>query len=1162
MKALLMATVAAGLAAIAAPARAQVINPQTGASYTVANADCDPQGRRLITFSNSAGVAVTIPQAGLNGQFLSGCIIKMQNVGGGNVTITPTTSQINGATSYTLVPGAGFDIVADATPTTTGNYWVAAGAVPPGATGRQQLRTMPAYYTLEDYGAAAIGNAKRRPAGITIANGSPNLQIETTYAINVSSLVCTASSTTITITPGVFPDSANANNTKRGRFPGCGAAGADLNADITSITSAGDTQTIVVGTVASTTTPEGTEAVVVIGPQDMMPAGSAATTRRLTYNVAAYRPISFVAGTPEVTAAAGTFADFDYTQPTLWGNYIADVAIPNAKGANCTETLLTRVTSVDATGATLTLAQAPTCSAVNVTRWLTWGQAVFGPDDVGKSLQLLAGGSAGGSALITTISSVTDASHVVLANNNVSTKTRIQTELTWGTDATSAWTAMTAAAVAAGYQYIYVPPEKGYFLATGTYDTITQYGSQLVWCGEGDVFLPQNQTVARSVTRSCTSSNMPPFADGTIIPNVHLRTSADTVTTLKVAFLGDSQMQSNYNAIGRWNMPNYICEAITKANPLRAVDCQNFAIGGTVWAEFDPAGPDFGNGAGIPSGDTATFPAWYTPTSNQWYTFVMAYCPRVVVMKWGYNDGYELNWGSIQSIMDLFQGATWLSSCGFNPDLIIATEGPPGAADDTGQTSFQGKDYAMAYLRSWALSGEYSLANGGKIGLLDIGRARKFANYGWHDEFLPAERATYIVPPSNANDGMQISANTYTWPAPVYDYQVAINGFRVSALNVADWWAAVQTVDFSLGNGASGTPWDSGTQTGAEIPFSGGRVRLAYTGGNYSIQVRTFDVTSAATVSVATTTVTCAAACTNMGFKNATIEIPGAGVAGGTYTGTITAVNAAGTSITITPAVSTALVSKARTLRFYHDQIPTTDTGVTARCDAVSTVCDSAFTFALKGSNVALYDNNCFQCSPIWQGRVVKFGGYFLPTITVGGTFSRYLLTTVNDNNLSAAMQGRPDNGTFYSIAGNDVLTWGIQGSSPRWGGGGYNHPSTLGDQWVVPVVVNAQNWNINFLPTSAAVNTPVNGFTYTTGPQQVSTQFTPAGTLATGTIVLPRNVPQGSLITYNTTQEITALTVSAPSGYTISGTAATTMPANSALYYRLQGAVFYREIP
>jgi hypothetical protein len=1143
------------LAAMCAPASAQVVSTKTGQTYTFTNQDCDPNGRRLILFNNDTGVAASLPQAGANGQFISGCIIKVQNIGDANVVITPTTSAINEATSFTLTPGASSFIVADAGPTTTGNYWAAVGGVPPGGDGRLALQSMPAYYTLSDFGASTTP-AKRRSAQISATDSTTGVQIETTYSITASRLVCTNGSTTVTMTPGVFPNSANQANTKRIKLPGCGAAGADLQADVTSITSEGTTQTIVIGTAASTDVDAGAQ--VVIGPQGLTPATSASSTNRLTYNVAKYSPITFAAGVATLTAPAATFATYDYTQPPYVGGYLAEVSIPNATGTNCDQALVTKITAIDGTGGIATLADAPRCGLTAVSRWFYWGQAIFGPTDAGAAIELLDSASSGTTPLVTTIASVTDPSHIVLANNNQGTKTNYATRLTWGPNVTSSWIAMTAAARAAGFQYLYVPVDYAYFLATGTLVSLTQNGASLIWCGEGNIYLPTALKLARPVSRACNAGTAPPLADSTIVPSVHLRTASNSGSTLKLAFIGDSQLTYNYNSMGRMTMPQYICDAFKRQNPAKSVTCDSFAIGGQVFGSFDPTGPSYGNGAGIPSG--SIFPTWYTPTSNQWYTFVQAACPDVVILKLGYNDGVSLLWSAVQSTMNTLQGTTWRTACGNNPDVLIATEGPPGMATASNSQNTQAKDYSMAYLRGWALSCEYRLTNGGCPGLIDIGRARALTNLGWSQDQLTPSRADYLAPPSTANAGVDISTAVYTWPVPIYDYQVFLNGFRAVATTPTEWWASVGTVDFSLGNGASGTPESSGTQTGATTPYSGGHVRLGFDTGtaNYTVRVRLFDVDTAATVSVATTTVTCATACTNMGFTGAKIQIPGAGTAGATYTGTITAINSAGTSITITPAVSTALVSQAVTLKFYHEPVPTTDTGVLATCVNASTVCDSAFMFGLQGNTVQIFDGNCFNCKPVWTARVAKFGGYHRPTITVSGTFSRYRLTT-STNGLSKATGSDPADGTFYQVNLSDTNAWGLADEEGQWGGGGFNHPSTLGDQTIMPVVMGALNLNATASPTSSAVNTPLTGFSYSVPDQQLFTAFTPAGVLATGTVTLPRNVPQGSRVQIMSTQTITALTIAAPAGYTLAGTAVTALAGNATAAWVLDGTVFYR---
>jgi len=105
-------------------------NAQTGTSYAVAAGDCG----KLLTFSNASATSVTLPQAGTTG-FLSGYFIAgVQNLGAGAVTITPTTSTINGAPSLTLVQNQAIaGIVSDGT-----NYFAQVIPVPGGSNGYVQ----------------------------------------------------------------------------------------------------------------------------------------------------------------------------------------------------------------------------------------------------------------------------------------------------------------------------------------------------------------------------------------------------------------------------------------------------------------------------------------------------------------------------------------------------------------------------------------------------------------------------------------------------------------------------------------------------------------------------------------------------------------------------------------------------------------------------------------------------------------------------------------------------------------------------------------------------------------------------------------------------------------------------------------------------------------
>lgn len=108
------------------------VNSQTGTSYTVLTTD----RATLITRINSSAMADTLPQANTT-TFPSGWFCYYHNRGTGVVTITPTTSTIDGASSIALYPNDGIMIVCDGT-----NYYTFRG--------KKSITDMTAKTTLED----------------------------------------------------------------------------------------------------------------------------------------------------------------------------------------------------------------------------------------------------------------------------------------------------------------------------------------------------------------------------------------------------------------------------------------------------------------------------------------------------------------------------------------------------------------------------------------------------------------------------------------------------------------------------------------------------------------------------------------------------------------------------------------------------------------------------------------------------------------------------------------------------------------------------------------------------------------------------------------------------------------------------------------------------
>ena len=91
---------------------AQLVNAQTGTSYAIVDGD---RGK-LITASNAAAQAYTIAQAGATSAFQAGWYADVRNISTnplGVVTITPSTSTINGLSSLIILPGGNVRIVSD-----------------------------------------------------------------------------------------------------------------------------------------------------------------------------------------------------------------------------------------------------------------------------------------------------------------------------------------------------------------------------------------------------------------------------------------------------------------------------------------------------------------------------------------------------------------------------------------------------------------------------------------------------------------------------------------------------------------------------------------------------------------------------------------------------------------------------------------------------------------------------------------------------------------------------------------------------------------------------------------------------------------------------------------------------------------------------------------
>lgn len=144
----------------------KLVNAQAGTAYTVLDSDCG----KLVKYSNGSAVAVALPQAGAASQFVAGWYSHHMTTGAGLVTITPTTSTIDGAASITLAANQSIGIISDGT-----NYFTTRGRVPAGL-----FTTTGA---LRGNGSGTITQA----ACADLSDDAPSCATDTTNANNISS---------------------------------------------------------------------------------------------------------------------------------------------------------------------------------------------------------------------------------------------------------------------------------------------------------------------------------------------------------------------------------------------------------------------------------------------------------------------------------------------------------------------------------------------------------------------------------------------------------------------------------------------------------------------------------------------------------------------------------------------------------------------------------------------------------------------------------------------------------------------------------------------------------------------------------------------------------------------------------------------------------------
>ena len=108
--------------------------------------------------------------------------------------------------------------------------------------------------------------------------------------------------------------------------------------------------------------------------------------------------------------------------------------------------------------------------------------------------------------------------------------------------------------------------------------------------------------------------------------------------------------------------------------------------------------------------------------------------------------------------------------------------------------------------------------------------------------------------------------------------------------------------------------------------------------------------------------------------------------------------------------------------------------------------------------------------------------------------------------------------------------------------------------------ILSNVNYKKAFADQGYSLQVPVTAFSITVPDGCSALLLNPAGVLATGTVVMPANPIDGQFVNVATTQTVTALTVNANAGQTISGNPSTiTATTPFKMMYNLSGTKWYR---
>jgi hypothetical protein len=848
----------------------------------------------------------------------------------------------------------------------------------PNLPGRNFAGVGPNYITPADSSPVARGGAERGPALYTVETQSPNSHIFTihsTFTLDVSITAPTGQNVVTLTSPTTGPTGAFVLPDLPlepffGYFaiiPGGGVSGATLTSGVTSINQAAGTITLS----SNITNTNG-----VTGPITLtiQPTTGRDSPNHWTY----YRSISISGSTvlgpnssgtipgSTITTASGTFTQFtslvgDYVQVTE-GGVVHAVKV---------------VSQPDSAGATITVA--PPLPALTTTIEQMWiGPVLFGSNslnqivnDVGNYIEVPGANTIGetGGYLTSAIATVSDPLNITMvtaagqstiqAGGGATALNAQAGVLKKGPDDTAAILALATMAIGqntdlighgakgGGYRY-------GYLVGNYYLPTLGAVGDlmQNSLCGEGELYFPANSGVYHGLTPCNAVYHGSQPDPNAIIPVLNLKESRTQTSALVFDFVGDSQFDTFTNGNGQASvLPVYLCDRLRRQNPFPKTtnnSCQYKAIGGTDWGMISPNGQVYcasggsssctspAAAAGIPmptlSGAAASYP-WYNDLTQPWLShYVCNDHPDVIFFEFTNVGASTFQYGAMVDTVAYTQTTAWASACGGkNPDIIFVINGwqqpDPGTAQ--GNVSYEwGNFVASSIMRGYALGGNYTLANGGRIGVIDIARLWHIVEDGFDDEDMPLALDWTQVP-----EGAGPLVLPYTWGRAVVDFEhggnlVTLSGMtnvagNTPAQNAAQWWAVFNNrINIKVGAGDLVSPGTEGPTTytgGVTTSYPNQQLGLEYdtNTGNLAYEYDPYVITTAANCSGTSgaTTITCSTAQFNNGVLQGTLYAPTGASGGGTLVTTILNVNANGLTVSIpSPGVGATFTNQVITI--------------------------------------------------------------------------------------------------------------------------------------------------------------------------------------------------------------------------------------------------------